>query len=799
MSELIGQILAQRYRVDSFLGRGGMAEVYKVWDQQRATYLAMKLLRADLAEDQIFLRRFKREAQTLSQLQHPNIVRFYGLEQDDLLAFMLMDFVEGYALRTEIFRLQGTPMDTVRVRHILRPVCSALHYAHSNSMVHCDIKPANILINQHDQVMLTDFGIARMSDAATATMVGMGTPAYMAPEQARGLDPVPQTDIYALGIVLFEMLTGGERPFTGEQSRTTGSTSEKVRWEQINLPPPPPKRWNPDISDELEAVVLKCLAKDPAERFASPLELLNALELALPAGTADADEESLDDAETLVAVPSPIGETPEAAEESKDVSALPAEEKSRRRGLVPMLIGFAAIAIVAGAGLFVLGRGGIGPLAPPTDTPTVTATASPLPTETPEDTATPTPTQAASLTPSLTWTPTPTETATLEPSQTPMDTATSPPTDTATLEITLTPSPLPEGYAIVPDVTGLDFYTAGLRIQEAGFEIGKEVEYNPTISKNQVFQQEPQAGSIFKKLDEVRIIIASDAKVMLHGDKRGEFFVSIPENTRCEMLLGTISRTQTDVFSHYEVVITNPDGEQIVVLANSYARSDPIRDESQQFSTSIGGDFHVTVKIYNLLIDYQLLCKPPYNPTPLTPNSIQDQTGSTPTPLPEGYAIVPDVTGLDFYTAGLKLQETGFEVEKESEYNPTIPKNEVFVQEPTAGSGLQVGETVTITSAVETQEMLFGQTDAGLYQEFYVDIPADTECQFNLNKLAKIEPRTSTAIATIHNSQGDQIIHIRKVHFHPQGENVSRTFTTSFSDSTAKRVLDPPQNSKSLI
>ena len=233
MIELIGQIFLQRYRVDAFLGRGGMAEVYKVWDKQRATFLAMKLLRDDLAEDRVFLRRFKREAQTLAKLQHPNIVRFYGLEQDGPLAFMLMDYIDGKALRREIFNADGAPLSFQRILEIIRPVASALHYAHNNNMVHCDLKPGNIMVHKQGNILVTDFGIARMSDAATATMVGMGTPAYMAPEQARGLDPLPQTDIYALGIVLYEMLTGGERPFTGEQSKTTGSTSEKVRWELL--------------------------------------------------------------------------------------------------------------------------------------------------------------------------------------------------------------------------------------------------------------------------------------------------------------------------------------------------------------------------------------------------------------------------------------------------------------------------------------------------------------------------------------------------------------------------------------
>jgi len=279
MVSLTGKILKNRYQVNEFLGRGGMAEVYKVWDSKRMTFLAMKVLHEDLALDRVFMRRFQREAQTLAKLQHPNIVRFYGLEQEGRQAFMLLDFIEGETLKHKIFDAAG-PMPIRDIRKALRSLCGALQFAHSDGLVHCDIKPGNIMIDQHGKVLLSDFGIARMSDAATATMVGMGTPAYMAPEQARGLDPVRQTDIYALGIVLFEMLTGGERPFTGEQAQTTGSTSEMVRWEQMNLKPPSPRKWNPSISSELEDVVLRCLEKDPQRRYLTALDIINALELA---------------------------------------------------------------------------------------------------------------------------------------------------------------------------------------------------------------------------------------------------------------------------------------------------------------------------------------------------------------------------------------------------------------------------------------------------------------------------------------------------------------------------------------
>ncbi len=281
MPNLIGQTLAGRYQVKQFIGQGGMAEVYKVWDQERATYLALKLLREELAHDVIFLRRFRREANTLARLQHPHIIRFYGLEQDKFLAFMLMDYVEGENLKKNIFRNQGQGFSLRKTVNIIRPICSALGYAHRLGLVHCDLKPGNIMINKHGEVLLADFGIARMTGASTATMVGIGTPAYMAPEQVRGLDPIPQIDIYALGVVLFEMLTGGERPFTGERAKITGTTNVKVQWEQVNLIPPSPREYNPKILPGLESIVLTCLAKNPQDRYQTPLDIYNALKLVI--------------------------------------------------------------------------------------------------------------------------------------------------------------------------------------------------------------------------------------------------------------------------------------------------------------------------------------------------------------------------------------------------------------------------------------------------------------------------------------------------------------------------------------
>lgn len=283
MATLVGNILKNRYRVEEFLGRGGMAEVYRVWDTQRGVPLAMKVLRADLAEDRIFLRRFEREARNLTRLQHPNIVRCYGLEREGHLAYMLMDYIDGWSLRREIYDTNG-PLSMGRILEIMEPVCSALGYAHKMGMVHCDVKAANIMVHKNGTVYLTDFGIARGMDAATSTMVGIGTPAYMAPELIQGQDPTPQTDIYALGIFLYEMLTGGERPFDGERASITGTTAAKVRWEHLQLQPIPLRYFNPKVTGEMDRLFMSCIQKDPGRRFQAVSGLLKALR-SCPRGT----------------------------------------------------------------------------------------------------------------------------------------------------------------------------------------------------------------------------------------------------------------------------------------------------------------------------------------------------------------------------------------------------------------------------------------------------------------------------------------------------------------------------------
>lgn len=275
MEDLIGQTLLDRYAVEEFVGRGGMAEVYRARDLRRRITVALKFLREDMAEDEVFLRRFRREAKVLETLQHPNIVRYYGFEETDNLHFLVVEFIDGEGLRKKLSRL-ARPLTLAQALAILEPVCNALHYAHAEGIYHCDIKPANIMIDRSGRVVVADFGIAKLAEGATVTSSTTGTPAYMAPEQCRGQKVDARTDIYALAITAFEMLTL-DRPFTGDIATIQGAVSERIRWEQIKATPPSPRKYNPEIPPWAEQAILKALEKPRNRRFSSVLAFYDAL------------------------------------------------------------------------------------------------------------------------------------------------------------------------------------------------------------------------------------------------------------------------------------------------------------------------------------------------------------------------------------------------------------------------------------------------------------------------------------------------------------------------------------------
>ena len=278
-----------KYELQERLGQGGMAEVWKALDTQLQRYVAIKLLHANLKEDPNFIVRFEREAQLIASLHHPNIVQIHDFqiassEQEGTLAYMVMDYVEGQTLADYIRTTSGQgnfPAPTEIVQ-LFTSIGLAVDYAHQQGMIHRDLKPANILLDQRNttrnpmgEPILTDFGLARLvgSSHATLTATQLGTPLYIAPEQVSGYAGNERSDIYSLGIILYEMVTG-TLPFQGDNPTAVMS-------QHLNTPPPSPVIFNPNIPPALIIVIMRCLAKDPAARFPSATSLAAAIAEAL--------------------------------------------------------------------------------------------------------------------------------------------------------------------------------------------------------------------------------------------------------------------------------------------------------------------------------------------------------------------------------------------------------------------------------------------------------------------------------------------------------------------------------------
>lgn len=266
MSDLIGVTLNGTYFVKRQLGRGGMADVYEAWDASRSAPVAIKVLRGDREGEAEWRRAFLKEVDWLEQLNHPYIVRCFGMERSGRIQFLVMEWVDGGDLRQEIDR-RRRPFSIGEAIQILSPVCSALSYTHRKDIYHCDIKPANILIARTGEIRLTDFSVARPGGGQ---VYSGGTPVYMAPEQITGGMISSRTDIYGLGITLYEMLSGGVLPFRGDSHESAGHGSTpraRVEWEQCYLPLPPIQRYNSAVAPRMARVVESALSKDPLHRF----------------------------------------------------------------------------------------------------------------------------------------------------------------------------------------------------------------------------------------------------------------------------------------------------------------------------------------------------------------------------------------------------------------------------------------------------------------------------------------------------------------------------------------------------
>ena len=422
MSQMQAGQMMGPYRLINEIGKGGMAIVWKAYHAAMDRYVAIKMLPYQFAQREEFLARFRQEAHVIAKLEHPHILPVYDYGESEDMPYLVMRLLEAGTL-TE--RIMAGSLPLTEIDRIFTQLAEALEYAHEKGVIHRDVKPSNAMLDSRGEIFLTDFGIAKIAESAvqlTATGTITGTPEYMSPEQAQGMKIDQRTDIYSLGVVLYEMLTG-QVPYHAE-------TPIAVILMKIQNPLPPPSVVNPDIPDPLESVLLKALTKEPQDRFASMGDFLAAWKkaLALCTPTQKVQQEAILSGERqgkVAGVPAGIGERAVKPEKTPPMPT--------KRGAFPWAWAF------GGAGLLVLFCGmlfgSVALIRLVTKKPVPTTTlyvlaAAPKPTDTAEVLSTDTPLGEVTLpteTPAVeslppTWTASPLPTYTPMPSDTPRPT-----------------------------------------------------------------------------------------------------------------------------------------------------------------------------------------------------------------------------------------------------------------------------------------------------------------------------------------------------------------------------------------
>ncbi len=355
---LIDQVFDGRYRVVRKLGAGGMANVYLAEDQELGRRVAIKMLDDRHSQDEQFVERFRREAKNAAGLSHPNIVSIYDRGEAEGTYYIAMEYLEGRTLKELLVARGPTPL-AVAIDYT-RQILAALGFAHRNGIVHRDIKPHNVVVAPDGRLKVTDFGIAR-AGASQMTETGsiIGTAQYLSPEQAKGAPVTPASDIYSVGIVLYEMLTGSV-PFTGD-------TPLEIAMKHLSAIPEPPSEKRPEIPHELDSIILRALAKDPADRYQGADEMDADLARAARGQTvAPETEEAATQvlrgagATTMASAPTQVARRP--------VTALPPatpppygpptgfydyDEPIRRRSVWPWLLAAVLLAAAVAAGWYV--------------------------------------------------------------------------------------------------------------------------------------------------------------------------------------------------------------------------------------------------------------------------------------------------------------------------------------------------------------------------------------------------------------------------------------------------------------
>lgn len=345
MAQTMIQQIANRYQILSLIGQGGMADVYRAKDKILDRIVAIKVLRSKLSEDPMILVRFQREASAASRLSHPNVVDIYDVGEFEGLHYIVMEYIRGRTLK-QLIQQRGA-LHYNEAIDIMKQLTSAIVAAHQNHIIHRDIKPQNVLIKDDGTVKITDFGIAVASDSVQLTLNNtvMGSAHYLAPETAQGKEPSYQVDIYSLGIVFYELLTGSV-PFTGQ-------TPTEIAIKHLRVKIPYVRDFNPSIPQSVENIVLKATAKDPQQRYQYAQEMLYDLEHCRDLEYRNMQRIDIDD-RPVSHVEVDKGRVKVQYDENKKEP-----KKKQRNKTIPIVLGICLVLLVGTVGIFTLQATGV--------------------------------------------------------------------------------------------------------------------------------------------------------------------------------------------------------------------------------------------------------------------------------------------------------------------------------------------------------------------------------------------------------------------------------------------------------
>ena len=570
--------LSERYELGETLGFGGMSEVHLARDIRLSRDVAIKVLRQDLARDPTFYERFKREAQNAAALNHPAIVAVYDTGEAETpegpLPYIVMEYVEGDTLR-DIVRGEG-PMPLRRAMEVIADVCSALDFSHRNGIIHRDIKPANIMINRAGAVKVMDFGIARaIADAAnpmTQTSAVIGTAQYLSPEQAQAIGVDARSDVYSLGCVLFEILTG-RPPFVGDSPIA-------VAYQHVREEPPVPSTVNPNITTELDSVILEALSKNPDNRYQSAAEMRSDLVRVLggqrptaPAVLPEEDRTDLIDASGAAAPPPPPAGRRNGP---REVSSGPGRHHADRprigsgRWIGRSLLALLLVAVVGGIGVWLWqqqssGGGGAQQIA----VPDVVA----QPAETARAQLT-----AAGLNYDITQKPDPQIAAGSVIATRPLAGASVDPGTTVSIDVSTGPAQVS-----VPDLSGLSRSAAETELTDIGLTLAPQVDTTASSlgQRDQVIRQTPAAGSAVNPGSAVRIVLGSGPEEKVVPDVSNQ-------------ALGAARRTLEDAGFRVQIEqVSSSRPVDQVISTNPAGGSDAVDGDTIVIRVSLGDLFTV--------------------------------------------------------------------------------------------------------------------------------------------------------------------------------------------------------------